>query len=226
MPLGLCGTQNELVEESAGMAKEQKTRSKLRDEVAALKRQRTLDAATDLFYEKGYTNTTLDDVANQLGVTKPFIYSNFGSKPDLLAEICRIGVKSALDEVERILDQGEPAANTLRRFIPRYVDAVIKRQKNIAVNIREEKNLLPEHAEDLAALRRTFMTRIELLLTKASAAAGITLADPQVTAFAVVGAISWSTFWFNPKGALSTDDLSDKMGDIVLNLVAGAKGAA
>ena len=118
--------------------------------------------------------------------------------------------------------QGEPTSSTLSRFIPRYVDAVLRRQKNIAVNIREEKNLLPEHAEDLAALRRTFMTRIEMLLTKASAAAGITLADPQVTAFAVVGAVSWTTFWFNPKGPLSADDLSDKMGDVVLNLVSGA----
>ena len=208
------------------MASESKPKSKLRDEVALLKRQRTLDAATDLFYEKGYTNTTLDDVASQLGVTKPFIYTNFGSKPDLLAEICRIGVSSALDEVERMLAQGEHNASTLRRFIERYVDAVLKRQKNIAVNIREEKNLLPQHAEDLAALRRKFMTRIELLLTKACAAAGITLPDPQVTAFAVVGAVSWTTFWYNPKGTLSADALSDKMAEIVMNLVLGAESAA
>jgi AcrR family transcriptional regulator len=208
------------------MASERKPRSKLREEVAALKRQRTLDAATDLFYEKGYTNTTLDDVANQLGVTKPFIYTNFGSKPDLLAEICRIGVSSALDEVERVLAQGEPNACTLQRFIPRYVDAVLRRQKNIAVNIREEKNLLPEHATDLAELRRAFMARIELLLTKSSAAAGHTLTDPQVTAFAVVGAVSWTTFWYNPKGALSAEDLSGKLADIVLNLVKDAAPVA
>ena len=44
------------------MADGQRTKSNLRAEVAALKRQRTLDAATDLFYENGYTNTTLDDV--------------------------------------------------------------------------------------------------------------------------------------------------------------------
>lgn len=203
------------------MAQARKGKSKLREEVAALKRQRTLDAATDLFYEKGYTNTTLDDVASQLGVTKPFIYTNFGSKPDLLAEICRIGVSSALDEVERVLAKGEPSRHTLHRFIPRYVDAVLRRQKNIAVNIREEKNLLPEHAEDLAALRRTFMSRLEALLEKACAASGITLQDPHVTAFAIVGAISWTTFWYSSDGALSAEDLSEKMADIVLNLVGG-----
>ena len=45
---------------------------KIRDEVTALKRERTLGAAVDLFYEKGYENTTLDEVAERLGVTKPF----------------------------------------------------------------------------------------------------------------------------------------------------------
>lgn len=201
------------------MADGQRTKSNLRAEVAALKRKRTLDAATDLFYHKGYTNTTLDDVATQLGVTKPFIYTNFGSKPDLLVEICRVGVGSAFDEVERVLALGEPDADTLRQFIPRYVEAVLRRQKNIAINIREEKNLLPEHAAELAELRHSFMARIELLLTKACAAAGHNLPDPNVTAFAIVGAISWSTFWYSPQGRLSAQDLSDKMTEIVLNLV-------
>ena len=197
----------------------QQTKSTLRAEVAALKRQRTLDAATDLFYEKGFTNTTLDDVANVLGVTKPFIYSNFGSKPDLLVEICRIGVGSALDEVERVLADGEPDAQTLRRFIPRYVGAVLRHQKNIAINIREEKNLLPEHARELAEMRHRFMSRIETLLTRASAAAGHTLSDPHVSAFTIVGAISWSTFWYSPSGRLSAEELSQKMTEAVLNLI-------
>ncbi|SDD53171.1 TetR/AcrR family transcriptional regulator [Ruegeria marina] len=201
------------------MADGKRTKSNLRAEVAALKRERTLGAATDLFYEKGYTNTTLDDVAAQLGVTKPFIYTNFGSKPDLLVEICRVGVGSALEEVERVLALGEPDPQTLRRFIPRYVDAVLRRQKNIAINIREEKNLLPEHASELAELRHNFMARIELLLTKACAAAGYKLPDPNVTAFAIVGAVSWSTFWYSPQGRLSAQDLSDRMTEIVLNLV-------
>ncbi len=199
---------------------------KVREEVAALKRQRTLDAATDLFYENGYTNTTLDDVALRLGVTKPFIYTNFGSKPDLLAEICGIGVRSALDEIDHAMAGGAPTADTLRRFVPRYVASVLRTQKNIAINIREEKNLLPDHSRQLAALRTQFMSRIEGLLREACEAEGITLSDPRVTAFAIVGAVSWATFWFNPSGPLTVLDLSEKMTRIVLDLLRGARADA
>jgi AcrR family transcriptional regulator len=132
------------------MAKPREDRLKIREEVAALKRQRTLDAATDLFYDKGYTNTTLDDVAEVLGVTKPFIYANFGSKSALLTEICSLGVHGALEQIEYVLAQDLPPAEGLRLFVPRYVTAILRRQKSIAINIREEKNLEPADAERLA----------------------------------------------------------------------------
>lgn len=198
----------------------------MRDEIAALKRQRTLDAATDLFYERGYTNTTLDDVAARLGVTKPFVYNNFGSKPQLLVEICSVGVRSALEEIEAALAEGPPTLATMRRFAPRYVNAILRTQKNIAVNIREEKNLLPEHAKELAALRQTFMARLEALVAGAGEAEGIALADPRVTAFAIVGAVSWSTFWFHASGPLSAEALSEKMAAIVLNILVGSEASA
>ena len=151
------------------MSKPQDAKLKIREEVAALKRQRTLDAATELFYEKGYTNTTLDDVAERLGVTKPFIYSNFGSKSDLLAEICGRGVQGALNEVDQALALGKTPYETLRYFVPRYVAAILRTQKSIAINIREEKNLETQDASRLADLRQVFMSRIESLLKNAAA---------------------------------------------------------
>lgn len=199
-----------------------RSKMKVREEVIALKRQRTLDAATELFYEKGYTNTTLDEVAARLGVTKPFIYTNFGSKSDLLVAICRVGVRNALTEIDRVLERGDPSISMLKRFVPNYVASVLRTQKHIAINIREEKNLLPEHAEELAALRHTFMLRIEELLAAACKNEGLMLTNPRVTAFAIVGAVSWSTFWFNPGGSLNVEDLSEKMTDIILNLVKNA----
>ena len=72
---------------------------RIRDEVTALKRARTIAAAVDLFYDNGYENTTLDAVAERLGVTKPFIYAHFSSKTELLAEICSRGIATSLEAI-------------------------------------------------------------------------------------------------------------------------------
>lgn len=192
---------------------------KIREEVAALKRQRTLDAATTLFYDKGYTNTTLDEVAERLGVAKPFIYSNFGSKSALLAEICRQGIQAALEEIQHALAKNRPPAETMRLFAPRYVAAILRTQKSIAINIREEKNLEPSDASHLAELRQTFMSLVESLLTAGKESGEIGVSDPRLSAFAIVGAVSWSTFWFSPSGPLTADEITDRMADVILNLV-------
>ena len=60
----------------------------MRDEILAYKRERILEEAVKLFYERGFTGTTLDDIAAELGVTKPFIYTHFRGKVELLAAAC------------------------------------------------------------------------------------------------------------------------------------------
>ncbi len=49
----------------------------MREEISAYKRDRILEEAVKLFYERGFSGTTLDDIAGKLGVTKPFIYTHF-----------------------------------------------------------------------------------------------------------------------------------------------------
>ena len=66
----------------------------MRDEILAYKRERILEEAVKLFYARGFNGTTLDDIAAELGVTKPFIYTHFRSKVDLLAALAIGGMIS------------------------------------------------------------------------------------------------------------------------------------
>src|SRR5690349_22644237 len=73
----------------------------MREEILAYKRERILEEAVKLFYERGFTGTTLDDIAAELGVTKPFIYTHFRSKTDLLAALCKPTIELSLEAVTR-----------------------------------------------------------------------------------------------------------------------------
>src|SRR4051812_32159091 len=89
----------------------------IRDEVAALKRERTISVAAELFYERGYENTSLDAIAERMNVTKPFIYAHFTSKAELLAEICSRGIGSALEALDSVLATVEARrANGCRKW--------------------------------------------------------------------------------------------------------------
>ncbi len=61
--------------------------SAVRDEQAARTRTRILDAASDLFLDRGYARTTIKDIADQAGVARDTVYAVFGSKARVLTAL-------------------------------------------------------------------------------------------------------------------------------------------
>jgi len=217
-----CGRRSEAVVIGTDMPTQASPKLKIRDEVAAFKRESTIGVACDLFYEKGYENATLDDVADRLSVTKPFIYANFGSKNELLAEICRRGVLAAKLSLDEVVDFQLGPRDTLRLFLHRYVKSILKHQKNIAVYTREEKNLAPEDSRALAELRKGFVAQLTDVLAEGAKRGEFKIVDPGMTALAIVGSVSWSTFWYHPGGRLEIDDIGKSMTELLMGM-AGAQ---
>lgn len=196
----------------------------IKGEIAALKRERVISAAVDLFYERGYDNTTLDSVAERLGVTKPFIYSHFGSKAELLAEICSRGIDASQLAMDDVVALQESPTEKLIMLSRRFVSAVLESQKHIAIFAREAKNLKDVDLVRISSRRRSFDRKLTKLLEEGMAAGEFSIADARLTALAIDGMISWTYIWYREDGRLSLPELSDQIAALVLRLV-GAKAS-
>jgi AcrR family transcriptional regulator len=164
----------------------------MREEILAYKRERILEEAVKLFYERGFTGTTLDDIAAELGVTKPFIYTHFRSKTDLLAALCKPTIEMSLEAVSGAANSpGSPTAR-LHCAIADFTQVVLSRQANIAIYFREEKNLAPDALAEINALRKKFDRVLSNLLTEGVAAGEFDISDVNLTALAIGGMISWA----------------------------------
>ena len=189
----------------------------IRDEVAALKRERTITAAVTLFYERGYENTTLDAVAERLGVTKPFIYAHFASKGELLAEICSRGIAAALRAMEGALAlPGAGPTEKLAELGRRFVTAVVENQKHIAIFAREEKNLAAADYDRIGGMRRDFDRRLAALLADGAATGEFRVDDVRLAALAIGGLVAWTYAWYRPDGRLTVAELAEEMSRLVL----------
>lgn len=193
----------------------------MREEISAYKRDRILEEAVKLFYERGFSGTTLDDIAGKLGVTKPFIYTHFRSKVELLEAICRPTIEMSLDAIAEAARQPGPAGRRLFDGIVNFSKVVLQRQANIAVYFREEKHLSEPGLAEINALRKRFDRVLSDLLEEGSAAGEFRVVDVRVAALAIGGMVSWAYTWYQPDGRLPIEEVGEKLAHFALQLVGG-----
>jgi AcrR family transcriptional regulator len=177
--------------------KSRRYQSPLRQEQAALTRERILDSAGDLFIRQGYGTTTIRQIADAAAVAPDTVYATFGSKARLLTALIDIrlapgGETSVLDrpEMRRLRAERDPR-RFLRTFAHDYA-AMSERVRPTSEVLRTAKAVEPEMAvvrEEIEAYRFRFMRTvvewlgaITALRTSVERAAQIvwTLASPDV----------------------------------------------
>ena len=77
-------------------------------------KKRILDSSTKLFYERGYNNASMDDIAKDIGVTKGTLYLYFKSKEEILDETCRINI-SIMENIMGRIDNNN-FISSIRKF--------------------------------------------------------------------------------------------------------------
>lgn len=191
----------------------------IRDAVSTLKRERIISAAVNEFYSNGFSNTTLEAVAERMSVTKPFIYSHFRSKSDLLAEICARGIRASLDAITRIVDAEGSATEKAEALSRAFMIAVLENQKHIAIYTREEKNLDSDDSDSINEMRREFDRKLTDLLQEGAETGEFTLEDPRLTSLAIGGIASWSYVWFRPHGTLGIEQVAERMSHLIMAMI-------
>src|SRR4051794_5096913 len=197
----------------------------MRDEISAYKRERILEEAVKLFYERGFSGTTLDDIAGKLGVTKPFIYTHFRSKVELLEAVCRPTIEMSLDAlIQAAQREGTPAERLLDGVV-NFTKVVLQRQGNIAVYFREEKHLSEAGLAEINALRKRFDRVLSDLLQEGVSSGAFRIIDIRVAALAIGGMVSWAYTWYQSGGRLSFDAISARLAHFVVQMVAAQPAA-
>lgn len=104
-------------------------------------RQRIQDVARELFSQKGVQRTSLQDIANRLGITKPALYYHFTSREDLVRSI----IEPLIEEGERFLAEHErrrkPRRATPRELLEGYFDFHFKHRADLLLVVTELSTL-------------------------------------------------------------------------------------
>jgi TetR/AcrR family transcriptional regulator, cholesterol catabolism regulator len=189
------------------------------DEVTTLKRDRILKEAAALFSERGYHGTTIDDIAERFGATKPFVYYHFNSKIDLLVELCERGTREALNAAERAISVEGSPKQRLDQFVRDFTAVALDNQQFVTIYFREEINLPELDAARINKMRKEIDHKLTKLLEDGVQSGDFKVDDPQMCCLVIAGMISYAFAWYRREGRLQLPEICDQMSRLVLNMV-------
>jgi AcrR family transcriptional regulator len=172
------------------------------------KREAVIRSAARAFDQRGYHNTSLDDIAAALGVTKPTIYYYVANKEQLLFECFLAGlepIRSALRRAEQTPGSGR---DRLREVIRDYALAIASEYGWCMVRA-EHQDLGPELSAQVRALKSEIDRGIRRLLQAGISDGSIAVSDTKLAAFAIAGALNWIAHWYRAGRTLSAGEVAE-----------------
>ncbi|MDX3910082.1 MAG: TetR/AcrR family transcriptional regulator [Sphingobium sp.] len=181
--------------------------SQQKQEDRAAKRHAVLRAAVQMFNERGFHATSLDDVAAALGISKPTIYHYLGNKDQVLLECVTIGLQQLLEAAAAAREQPGSGADRLRSFLRRYGEVTMDDFGRCIVRTSEEA-LSPESVRRFRALKREIDDAMRSLIEEGIADGSVSPCDPKLLAFTLAGALNWPARWHDPSGPQSAQEIA------------------
>lgn len=161
-----------------------------------LQQDRMLRAAAQCFNRKGYSGTSLKDVANLLGLTDAALYYYVRNKEELVYQCYARAAELAQDAMIRATDQGGTGLEQVRLYIRYHIELIVGESGPLAI-MSEIPSLTPEHREEILAVSRKHSKQFEALLERGIGDGSIRPCDVRMTGNAIMGAINWIPKWYH-----------------------------
>jgi AcrR family transcriptional regulator len=174
-----------------------------------LRRQELICAAAKVFADRGYDQTTMQDVASSMGLATGALYHYFGGKEQLLIEICDQLMEPLLARARAIMAGDESPRDRLRELVRLWVATVVEYRDHMLV-FQQERHAIESGPQwrGVRQSRKAFERIVERALEEAGVSAA-TGADDRLALLALLGMVNHTAQWYKPRGRLRPTEIAD-----------------
>jgi AcrR family transcriptional regulator len=182
-----------------------------------------LGAAAQLFATRGYSGTTVQDVADVLGILKGSLYHYIETKEDLLYRI----LDEAHDELDAILAvararEGLAPLDRLEAYVRDQVAYHTTHLPEVTIYYHDLDRLSPARRAQILERRRLHAEYVQGLIAEAQADGLIPGdRDAGVLANCVFATIIWVYRWYRPGGSVDQEQIADVCARFAVSGVCG-----
>ena len=188
------------------------------------RRRELIDAAAELFAERGYRETSIADLSAATGLAAGGIYHYIGSKEALLVAICDELLDPLLAEARTIAASDELSPKgQLRALLRAWLGQIESHRHHMLVFAQERQSIEREPQwRQVRRHRKEFEEILDEVLRRGEESGAMAFEDRALTLLALLGMVNYTPQWLRPRGRLSAEEIADRYCDLILR--AGAPG--
>jgi AcrR family transcriptional regulator len=183
----------------------------------AKREDQLLEIATRLFKEKGYHNTSMQDLADALGLQKGSLYYYIESKEELLRQLLEHATSFLASQIDEIYASDLPPPEKLRGALEHHAITMMEHLDLVAVYLQEYRNLPPKRLQEALAVRKHYEQVLMQIVQDGIASGDFRPVEVKMAVFGLLGMLNWTHEWFSPEGPLSSQEVANMLADLALH---------
>ena len=181
------------------------------------KRDAVLLAAVKIFNERGFHATSLDDVANSLGISKPTIYHYLGNKEQVLLTCVQEGLENMLAATQTASETSKKGSERLYDFLFAYGCKTLNDFGRCVV-LTNAHSLSPEGYTEFKALKRQVNDLLVSIIEDGMKDGSLVKdQDAKLLANTYFGAMNWTVHWYSPEKSKDIEETISTMVKILMD---------
>ncbi|GAA5164523.1 TetR/AcrR family transcriptional regulator [Pseudonocardia eucalypti] len=190
-------------------------------------REQILACASRLFYQRGFGETSIRDIAEAVGISSSTLYHHFANKQEVLHAIVSRFMTDFVDAtVPTLRDTTLSPTERIRRTVRRHIEFSDDNRPALLVGNPIRYALDPAQREHGIKLQTAYHDAVRDTIAEGNRVGEFRVPDVSITTMALLDMLNGIREWFSPRGTLTRDQVIDHYTAITLAILTPAEGCA
>ncbi|MCE0765551.1 TetR/AcrR family transcriptional regulator [Pseudonocardia kujensis] len=182
----------------------------------AVMQEELIRTATRLFQAKGIRAVTLQEIADEVGLTKAALYHYFSNRDDLLRHVFGDWLKRDIEKLDAVTSAPGTTRERLRLYVRHHIECITGNIELYGLSFSAESELPDEVRAEFRKFKRESDLVVQEIIREGMRSGEFVSSDENLTVFAIDGMCNWLWKWYRSSGALSPDEIAERFTDLVL----------
>lgn len=180
------------------------------------RKEEILEAAAELFKEKGYAATTVRDIGDRVGIEAASLYNHIKSKDEVLNEICFEVGHEFIREMRRIASMNNSPVDQLTALIHLHIDMTTTKAAMISVANEEWRHLRAPYLDEFIEMRTNYENCFLQILDTGIESGDFRQADSTIMLYTILSSVRWLQHWYRDDRPISVEEIRNEISELII----------